>query len=78
MCGILETLLFAVFGFIALVKGEFKITGGRKVRGSVSRALGIALLVGAVAPFITQYGGWIRWGILVVVIIIGLVTSEKI
>lgn len=78
MCGMLETLVFAVFGIIALAKGEFKITGSRKVRGSVSRVLGVLLLIAAGLPYITEYGVWVRWGLLVVVIIIGLVTSEKI
>ncbi|MFC1975894.1 hypothetical protein ACFLXQ_05810 [Chloroflexota bacterium] len=68
-----------VFGIIALVKGEFKITRSRKVKGDVGRALGVVMLIGAGAPlFAGEYGGAIQIVILIIVIIIGLATSEKI
>jgi len=76
MCGMLETLVFLIFGIIALAKGEFKITKNRKVRGSVSRVLGVLLLIAAGIPYVIENGVWIRWGILLLVIIVGLVTSE--
>ena len=44
MCGLIETLVFAVFGVLGLVKGEFKITNRRKVKGSTGRILGGLLL----------------------------------
>ncbi len=83
MCGWIETLLFVVFGFLGLVKGEFKITRNRKVKGSIGRVLGGLLLIAAAVPFFipveySLFGVIIRWGLLVVVIVIGLVTSEKI
>ncbi len=83
MCGWIETLLFAVFGILGLAKGEFKITRNRKVKGSTGRVLGGMLLIAAAAPFFTPveysiYGAIIRWGLLVVVIVIGLATSDKI
>ena len=67
-----------VFGIIALAKGEFKSTGRRMVRGSTGRTLGLLLLMGAGVPYITGYGGVIQIGLLILVIIIGLATSEKI
>ncbi|MGB2964115.1 MAG: hypothetical protein WBB69_09015 [Anaerolineales bacterium] len=83
MCGWIETLVFAVFGILGLVKGEFKITRNRKVKGSIGRVLGGLLLIAAAVPLFTPvdyslYGALIRWGLLVVVIVIGLTTSEKI
>ena len=53
MCGLIETLVFAVFGILGLVKGEFKITNRRKVKGSIGRILGGLLLIGAFVPFFT-------------------------
>jgi uncharacterized transporter YbjL len=74
----LLAILMAIFGIIALAKGEFKITGGRKVKGSTGRTLGVVLLLGAAAVLIPDYGGLIQLGLLVLVIVIGLATSEKI
>jgi len=37
-----QILLF-VFGVAALIKGEFKITGKRKVSGSLGRVLGVLI-----------------------------------
>jgi len=71
-------ILLLVFGIIALAKGEFKITGGRKVKGDIGRVLGVLMIIGAGAPFITQYGGVIQIAVLILVIVIGLATSEKI
>jgi hypothetical protein len=70
-------LLLLIFGLIALIKGEFKITGGRRVKGSIGRALGVLMLIGAALPLLIGTAG-ISVGIFVLVIIIGLVTSEKI
>ena len=74
----LLTILMLVFGIVALAKGEFKITGGRKVKGSIGRILGVVLLLGAGAVVIPDYGGLIQLVLLIVVIVIGLATSEKI
>ena len=74
----LLTILMFVFGIVALAKGEFKITGGRKVRGSTGRILGVVLLLGAGALVIPDYGALIQLVLLIVVIVIGLATSEKI
>ncbi len=74
----LLTLLMIGFGILAINKGEFKITDSRKVKNSVSRFLGIALILGAAAVLIPQNGGYIQMIIFLTVIIIGLITSEKI
>jgi hypothetical protein len=72
-------ILLLVFGIVALVKGEFKITGSRKVKGDIGRILGVVMLIGAGVPFVAgEYGGVIQIVLLIVVIIIGLATSEKI
>ena len=74
-----DTLLMLVFGVIALAKGEFKITGKRMVKGSISRTLGVFLIIGAGIPLlIADYGAVIQLVLLVVVVVVGLVTSEKI
>ena len=83
MCGLFEVLVFAVFGILGIVKGEFKITSNRKVKGSIGRILGGLLLIAAAAPIFFPedfllFAAIIRYGLLVVVIVIGLVTSEKI
>jgi hypothetical protein len=67
-----------VFGIVALVKGEFKITAKKKVSGSVGRGLGIVLLVGALGAFIPNFGVGIQLGALILVIIIGLSSSVPI
>lgn len=74
----LLTIVMLIFAIIALAKGEFKITGRRRVRGSTGRALGVVLLLGAGAMFIPEWGGLIQLVLLVAVIVIGLFTSEKI
>lgn len=73
------SILLLVFGLIALVKGEFKITAKRMVKGSVSRPLGVLLLLGAGVPYLSSdYGALIQVVLLVVVIVVGLLTSKKI
>jgi hypothetical protein len=71
-------ILMLIFGIVALLKGEIKITGGRKVTDSTARLLGFVLLVGALGSFIPDYGGLIQLVLFVTVVIIGLATSEKI
>ena len=70
-------ILMLVFGIIGLAKGEFKITAGRKVKGSTGRTLGAVLIAGA-AAFVPDYGFLVQIVILILVIVIGLATSEKI
>jgi hypothetical protein len=72
------TLLLLVFGIIGLIKGEFKITNGRKIKGVVGRTLGVVLLLGAAGSLIPNYGWIIAIVVLVGVIIVGLAISEKI
>ena len=74
----LLTILLLIFGIVALAKGEFKVTGSRKVKGSTGRILGGVLLLGAAAGFIPNIGGGIQVLVLIIVIIVGLATSEKI
>jgi hypothetical protein len=71
-------IILAIFGIVALVKGEFKITSNRKVSGSVGKALGVLMLLGAALPLVAGSQTIIPLGTLVLVIIIGLATSEKI
>lgn len=83
MCAWLELLLFVVFGLLGLIKGEFKITGNRMVKGSVGRVLGVLLLLAGGIPLLIprEYSLLaliVRWGTLLLVIVIGLATSEKI
>ena len=71
--------VMVIFGFVALAKGEFKITKGRKVSGSMSKILGVLLLIGAGAGLLFgDYGALVQIGAFIIVIIIGLATSEKI
>ncbi len=72
------TILMLVFGIIGLAQGEFKITNGRMVKGSTGRTLGAVLIVGAAAALLPDYGGIIQFVILILVIVTGLATSEKI
>jgi hypothetical protein len=70
-------LLLLVFGLIALVKGEFKITQNRRVKDG--RGLGCLMLFGAAISFLTGGQGWlIVLGVLVLAIIVGLAVSEEI
>lgn len=72
----IPVLLFT-FGVIAIVKGEFKITSERKVRGFVSRFLGALMLGASILVFTTDFGGEIAIGVFISTIIVGLITSEK-
>lgn len=74
----LLTILMVIFGMVALMKGEFKITARRKVKGETSRSLGTALIIGAILVIIPRYGGMLQLLVLVGVIILGLTSSEKI
>ena len=72
-------IVMAVFGLIALVKGNLKISRNRQVSGMGGRVLGIVCLVGAASPFIVpDLGLAIMLGALVIAIVIGLATSEPI
>jgi hypothetical protein len=71
-------IVMLVFGIIALSKGEFKITCKRKVKGSVGRVLGIILLFGAALSLIPFLGGFLQLIVLILVIGVGLYSSEKI
>ena len=71
-------ILLLVFGIVALIKGEFTITGKRKVSGSLGRVLGVLMLVGAALPLVIADSAAIPLSTTVLVIIIGLVASERI
>jgi len=61
-----------------MAKGEIKITKKRIVKEPISRTLGAFLVIGAGIPFmIAEYGAILQLALLVIVIIVGLVTSEK-
>ena len=72
------TILLLVFGILALVKGEFKITAKRKVKGSTSRILGVLLLVDAALSVLG--GNWATIALLlfIAIVIAGIATAEKI
>jgi len=73
------TILLLIFGILALAKGEFKITGSRRVSGEVSRFLGVVMILGAGVPiFVRDYGFGIAFLILIFAVVVGLVQSEKI
>jgi hypothetical protein len=74
----LLTIVMFGFGIAALSKGEFKITGNRKVKGNVGKFLGGLLILGSAGAFIQDYGFVMQSLTLAIVIIIGLATSEKI
>jgi hypothetical protein len=74
----LLAVLMLIFGIFALAKGEFKITNKKKVKGSTGRILGAVLIVGALGGFIPGMGAFIQIGTLLIVIVAGLATSEKI
>ncbi len=72
------TILLLVFGLLALVKGEFKITAKRKVKGSTSRILGVLLLVSAALSVLG--GNWSIYALLlfVAIVVAGIAAAEKI
>lgn len=71
--------VMVIFGLLALAKGEFKITAGRKVSGTIGRILGVLLLVGAGAGFFFgESGGLVQTISFIIVVVVGLISSEKI
>ncbi|CAG0935487.1 hypothetical protein TFLX_04328 [Thermoflexales bacterium] len=75
-------VILILFGLFALIKGEFRITHNRKVRGGVSRGLGLLMLGSVGAAFLLAFylpglSFWIMLGALVLTIIIGLATAQK-
>ncbi len=71
-------ILLILFGLFALFKGEFRITHNQKVRGDVSRILGVLMLASVgVAVLLPRYSLFLMLGALVITIIVGLVTAEK-
>lgn len=72
----IQIILF-IFGIIALTKGSFKITRNRKVGGSMGKVLGVLMLMGAALPLLVGARTMIPLGTLIVAMIIGLATSEK-
>ncbi len=74
----LMTLLLLGFGIYALVKGEFNITGGRKVNGSTGRILGILMLADAVLNACGSEAGILSLPLFFLIIGIGFARSEKV
>ena len=71
-------IILAIFGLVALVKGEFKITSKRKVSGSVGKGLGVLMLIGAALPLLFGAGfASAPFAILILAIVVGLVMSEE-
>ena len=71
------TILLLVFGVLALVKGEFKITARRKVKGSTSQMLGILLLMGAGLSILGGNLAIISLVLFITVVVVGIATAEK-
>ena len=72
------TILLLVFGILALVKGEFKITAKRKVKGSTSQLLAILLLIGAALSFLGGDLAIISLVLFITVVVVGIATAGKI
>lgn len=72
------TIPMILFGILTLSKSEIKIINNRIVKDSVRPVLGVALLLGAAAILIPRHGVYIQIIIFLAVIIIGLITSQKI
>ena len=47
--------LLILFGLFALFKGEFQLTHNRKVRGDVSRKLGIFMLASVALTYVVAF-----------------------
>lgn len=74
-------ILLAVFGLVALVRGEFKVTKNRRVSGSTGRLCGVLMLAAvAISLFIPDAicGIGTLIGALIFVVIIGLSSTEEI
>jgi hypothetical protein len=69
-------IIMAVFGIALLIKGEFKVTNNRLVKGSVARILGGLTLLSV--PLLLLYGEPFCTGTFILVVVIGLLTAEKI
>ncbi len=72
------SLILFLFGIFALIKGQFKVTNSRVVTGPMSRSLGIVMLLGSILPFVLSYGAAISLGLMFIVAIIGLASSQPI
>jgi hypothetical protein len=70
------SILLAVFGLFALIKGEFSLTRTRKVQGSIGRGLGVFMLIGAALPFILDdYGSVAALVVLIITCLVGIFTA---
>jgi hypothetical protein len=68
-----------VFGLFAVIKNDFRITSGRKVKGSIGRILGFVLILGTAGALIPDERGiLVQALVFVAVVAIGFATSEKI
>ena len=74
MLTILLIILMTAFGTIGVTKGEFKITSNRIIEKDIGKVLGILLFVGVVGTLIL--GSLFGIGALIIVIIMGLVSSK--
>ena len=72
-------LLLILFGVFDLVNKEFKLSRNRKVRGNVSRILGILMLASVCGALLfPRYDLPLMCGALGISIVVGLATAEKV
>lgn len=69
--------LMLIFGILALVKGEFKITSGRMVSGDMSRVLGLILLAGVGGSVLLNHSA-VQVLAFVIVVVIGLICATPV
>lgn len=70
------SLAMVGFGLLGIILGKVKIIHFR-LKGGTVRILGAVLLLGAACAFIPKYGLLIEIGLALVIVIIGLLLSEK-
>lgn len=72
------TILLGIFGLIALIKGEFRVTKKRRVSGSTGRLLGIIMLLGALLSLFGTLGSLLGITALIATIVVGLMRAEPV
>ncbi len=72
-------LLLLIFGLVALIKGSFKVTGGRIVSGQTGRILGVVMIAGALIPFLlpAEYGNSLSCLTFIGVVVAGLMFATE-
>lgn len=74
--------LLILFGLFALFKGEFQITHSRKVRGDISRKLGVFMLASVALTYFLAFTqgldlSWIMLAALIITIVVSFTTAKQ-